>query len=212
MEFTYVKSRFQEEIEIQKDKYDKLQLNVLKDMIVSLTGLLEIHDTYTINHSQNVADIAKKIAIEMNFSKARVVQIYYAGLVHDIGKALIPIEIINKNGKLTTAEYKIVKEHPGNAYKALINAEALNFIARIVLEHHERWDGQGYPNAITGEEICIESRILALADSYDAMTSDRPYRKAFSKKEAIAEINKNAGKQFDPNITRIAIEKVFNFL
>ncbi len=80
---------------------------------------------------KNVADIAKKIATVMNFSKPEIIQIYYAGLVHDIGKALIPKEIINKNGKLTTAEYEIVKEHPGNAYKALINAEELNFIAKI---------------------------------------------------------------------------------
>ena len=212
MEFTHVKSRFQEEIEIQKNKYNKLQLNVLEGMIVSLTGLLEIHDTYTRNHSQNVANIAKKIATAMNFAKTEIIQIYYAGLVHDIGKALIPKEIINKNGRLTTAEYEIVKKHPGNAYKALVNAEELNFIAKIVLEHHERWDGQGYPNSIAGDGICIESRILALADSYDAMTSERPYRKAFTKNEAIAEIHKNAGTQFDPNITRIAIEKIFNFL
>ena len=212
MEFSHVKSRFQDEIEIQKIKYQNLQLKVLKDMVVSLTGLLEIHDKYTKNHSQNVANIAKSIAEKMNISKEKIVQIYYAGLVHDIGKALIPKEIINKNGKLTTAEYEIVKEHPGNAYKALINAEELNFIAKIVLGHHERWDGQGYPNSIAGDDICIESRILALADSYDAMTSERPYRKAFSKKEAIAEIHKNAGTQFDPNIARFAIEKIFNFL
>jgi HD-GYP domain-containing protein (c-di-GMP phosphodiesterase class II) len=211
-EFTHVKSRFRDEIEIQKGKYQELQLNVLKDMIVSLTGLLGIHDEYTKNHSQNVANIAKKIAEEMNFSKKRIIQIYYAGLVHDIGKALIPREIINKNGKLTAAEYEVIKKHPENAYKALVNAEALNFIAHIVLEHHERWDGKGYPSAIKGEDIYLESRILALADSYDAMTSERPYRKAFSKEEAISEIKKNAGTQFDPDITRFAIENIFNYL
>ena len=210
MEFSHVKSRFQEEIDIQKSKYQELQLNVLKNMIVSLTGLLEIHDEYTKNHSQNVANIAKMIAKEMNLSKSKIVQIYYAGLIHDIGKALIPIEIINKNGKLTDVEYEIVKKHPENAYKALVNAEELHFIANIVLEHHERWDGQGYPSAIKGEDIYMESRILALADSYDAMTSERPYRKAFSKEQAIAEIKRNSGKQFDPNITTIAIDKIFN--
>jgi HD-GYP domain-containing protein (c-di-GMP phosphodiesterase class II) len=174
--------------------------------------LLEIHDEYTKHHSQNVANIAQMIAEEMNFSQKAIVQIYYAGLVHDIGKALVPIEIINKKVKLTVAEYEIVKDHPLNAYKALVNTEALNYIANIVLQHHERWDGMGYPNGIMGKDIYLESRILAIADSYDAMTSDRPYRSAFSTQVAIEEIRNNAGTQFDPDIAIIAIEKVFNYL
>lgn len=209
-EFSYIKSRFRDEIEIQEEKYQKLQLDVLKNIIVTLTSFLEIHDVYTKNHSQNVADIAKKIAKEMGFSQQEIAQIYYAGLVHDIGKALIPKEIINKNSKLTHDEFEIVKQHPTIGYKALVNSKELNFIANIVLEHHERWDGTGYPSGIKGQDIYVESRILSIADSYDAMTSDRPYRKAFSKHDAILEIKKNAGKQFDPNIASLAIEKVFN--
>jgi putative nucleotidyltransferase with HDIG domain len=209
-EFSHDKSRFRDEIEIQEEKYQKLQLNVLKDMIVTLTGFLEIHDVYTKNHSQNVADIAKKIAQKMGLPQQEVSQIYYAGLVHDIGKTLIPKEIINKTGKLSFDEFETVKQHPLIGYKALVNSKELSFIANIVLEHHERWDGKGYPSGIKGENIYLESRILCIADSYDAMTSDRPYRKAFSRQEAITEILKNAGKQFDPIIARIAVEKVFN--
>ncbi len=211
-EFTHVKSRFRDKIEIQENKYQKLQLEVLQNMIVTLTDLLEIHDVYTKNHSQKVATIARLIAEKMGLSQQSISQIYYAGLVHDIGKALIPKSIINKNEKLTYDEYEIVKTHPTIAYKALVNSKELNFIANIVLEHHERWDGKGYPSGIKGDAIRLESRILALADSYDAMTSDRPYRKAFTTQKAIIEIRENAGKQFDPNIAIFAIENVFNLM
>lgn len=208
--FSQNKSRFRDEIEIQEVKYQKLQLNILNNIIKTLTGLLGIHDEYTKYHSQNVATVAEKIARCMNLEDKTVVQIYYAGLVHDIGKALIPVEIINKNGRLTPEEFSIVKKHPTIGYEALLNSKELTPIANIVLEHHERWDGKGYPNGIEGEDIRLESRILAIADSFDAMISDRPYRKAFTTAQAIEEIRKNSDHQFDPNIVSIAIDKVFN--
>jgi len=208
--YTYVKSRFHDEIKSTEKKYQELQLNQLKNMIVTLTEFLEIYDQYTKNHSTNVAKIAKKIGKAINLSDQVTGQIYYAGLVHDIGKALISKEILNKKGKLSKEEFEIIKKHPGDAYKALKKSKELNNIANIVLQHHERWDGNGYPNGLKGEDIYLESRIMAIADSYDAMTSDRPYRKALSKQEAIDEIRKNAGKQFDPKIAIIAIDKVFD--
>lgn len=208
--YTYVKSRFHDEIESTEKKYQKLQLNQLKNMIVALTGLLEVHDEYTKNHSANVAKISEKIGKAMNLSEKVINQIYYAGLVHDIGKALIQKEIINKKGKLSKEEFEIIKKHPVDGYNALKKSEELSNIANYVLQHHERWDGKGYPSGIKGENIYLESRIIAIADSYDAMISERPYRKALSKEEAIKEIRDNAGKQFDPEISIIAIEKVLN--
>jgi putative nucleotidyltransferase with HDIG domain len=177
-------------------------------MIVSLTGLLEIHDQYTKNHSQNVANISREIAEEMNLSKEKINQTYYAGLVHDIGKTLIPNEIINKNGKLNQDEFEIIKKHSTYAYKALLKSKELNHIANIVLQHHERIDGKGYPLGLEGEDILIESRIISIADAYDAMSSDRPYRKALKNVEILNELIKNSEKQFDKEIVDIAIGKV----
>ena len=210
--FTFTKSRFRSELEIKEKQYQELQLNVLKNMIITLTDFLEVHDIYTKKHSQKVANYAKEIAIAMNFSEYSINQVYYSGLVHDIGKTLIPKDILNKNGKLNDEEYSIVKEHPFNAYKALAKNKELENIANIVLEHHERWDGFGYPNHVKGENINIEARILALADTFDAMTSNRPYRKAFTKEYAIKEIKDKAGTQFDPTIAKVAVENVFTKL
>jgi HD-GYP domain-containing protein (c-di-GMP phosphodiesterase class II) len=212
MKYTSSRARFMDELEDKEKKVQELQLNLLKTMIVSLTELLEIHDEYTKNHNENVANISKMIAKAMNFSDEETNQLYYAGLVHDIGKAVIPKEIINKNGKLNEEEYAIIKQHPLYGHKALVKSEVLNHISNIVLQHHERWDGKGYPNGIKGETIMYEARIIAIVDAYDAMTSDRPYRKALSKEESINEIKENAGKQFDPDIARFAIEKVFEYM
>ena len=208
--YTHIKSRFNDKIEIAEKKYKELQLNQLKNMVVALTGLLEIYDTYTKNHSMNVSEISKRIAQVIQLSEKVTNQIYYAGLVHDIGKAIVPKEIINKKTKLSEAEFDLIKNHPLDAYKALKKSQGLNHIASIVLQHHERWDGYGYPNNLKGEDICLESRIIAIADAYDAMTSKRPYREALSKEEAINEIKKNAGTQFDPSIAIIAAENVLN--
>lgn len=207
-DFTHSKSRFHYEIQKKEKQYKELQLNLLENMIVSLTGLLEIHDQYTKNHSQNVAHLSKKIAEAMKLSKEKVNQIYYAGLVHDIGKTLIGNEIINKNGKLNQNEYEVIKKHPTYAYKALLKSKELNHIANIVLQHHERIDGKGYPLGLEGEDILVESRIISIADAYDAMRSDRPYRKALKDVEIFDELRKNSGKQFDKEIVDMAIGKV----
>src|SRR6056297_419381 len=207
-DFSNRKSRFYYEIEKKDKQYQELQLNLLENMIVTLSGLLEIHDEYTQNHSQNVADISKMIAQAMELPKENISQIYYAGLVHDIGKTLIPREIINKKGKLSKDEFEIIKKHPTHAYKALLKSKELNHIANIVLQHHERIDGRGYPLGLEGQDILIESRIISIADAYDAMTSDRPYRKALTNVEVLNELRKNSGKQFDKEIVSFAIGKV----
>ncbi|MFW5991703.1 MAG: HD domain-containing phosphohydrolase [Halanaerobiaceae bacterium] len=180
--------------------YSMLQDRFKKEIIFSITQLLEIYDEYTQGHSHNVAHLASKIAYEMKLAKEKVTQTYWAGMVHDIGKILVPLEILNKKGPLTDEEYDEIKIHPYWGFLTLSNSEELEPIARYVLHHHECWDGSGYPDGLKGEEIPLISSILAVADAWDAMTSDRSYRKALSKEKALQEIRQNKGHQFSPRV------------
>lgn len=131
-----------------------------------------------------------------------------AGLMHDIGNIAIDARILNKPGLLTNAEWSEIKKHPEIGFRVLSSVNELAPLAEVILAHHERWDGTGYPKGLKGEEIPLKARILSVADAYDAMTSERPYRKAKSKDVAIEEIRKHAGTQFDPVIAKLFIEKV----
>lgn len=125
-------------------------------------------------------------------------QLYYAALLHDIGKVAVPDTILNKPGGLSTDEQEEMKEHVEMGARLLGQIERLRGAAHIVRQHHEAWDGSGYPRGLQGEEIDLEARILTVVDAYDAMTTDRPYRKALSPEGAAAELRAQAGKQFDP--------------
>lgn len=187
--------------------------NLKEQLIISLTKFLEIHDTYTNGHSQNVANLSVMIGRAMQLSKQQLEDIYWAGLVHDIGKILVPLSILNKEGPLTDEEYDEVKIHPLWGYIALQAADDLKNIAIYIKHHHERWDGTGYPDRISGDEIPLISQILAISDAWDAMTSKRSYRNAMSISIAIEEIKKNRGTQFSPEITDVFIgmlQKYFN--
>lgn len=188
--------------------YNILQNNFQKEIIISITQLLDIHDSYTKGHSQGVAEISKKIAEEFNIKENIVKKIYWAGIVHDIGKILIPTTILNKSSKLTTEEFEEIKKHPVYGYKAIANSPELSDVANFVLYHHERWDGQGYPHGLKEEEIPLASRILAIADAWDAMRTDRSYRKKLTKEEARNQIIKNVGKQFCPKVCEIFIKNI----
>ncbi|MGM0436963.1 MAG: HD domain-containing phosphohydrolase [Bacillota bacterium] len=181
-------------------KYNILQNKFTKELILSIIRMLEIHDLYTRGHSEKVANLSKMIAKQLNLSEKKMNDAYWAGMVHDIGKILIPDYILNKKSSLKDNEFEIIKKHSVWGYQTLSATEDLQNIARFVLFHHERWDGEGYPRGLKGEEIPLISRILAVADAWDAMTTDRAYRKALSKEEAIKELKDNKGKQFDPKI------------
>jgi len=172
----------------------------IEEIIFSITKLLGIYTPYTNGHSENVAVISQKIAFEMSLSNEDVKDSYWSGMVHDLGKLLVPIEILNKKGPLEESEYEKIKSHPSWGYEVLCQSESLSSIAKYVLHHHERWDGKGYPDLLKGDEIPLVSQILAVADSWDAMTSERPYRAAMSENDAMSEMRKNRGIQFSPAV------------
>lgn len=159
-------------------------------------------------HSRRVSEICQKIGKEIGFSEIEVSRLKIIGLLHDIGKIAIEEGILNKPGKLTTKEWDEIKRHPDIGYRILSSSYDMLELAECILAHHERWDGTGYPKKLKGEAIPRVARIIALADCYDAMTSERSYRNALSKKEALTEIQNNSGIQFDPEIVSIFVEMV----
>jgi len=181
-------------------RYNKLQGRFTKELVTSTIKILELHDNYTRGHSENVAQVASKIAEKMGLSKKEIKDAYWAGMVHDIGKLLVPLGILNKAKALTSEEFNVIKKHPHWGYIALDKTETLSHIARYVLYHHEKWDGTGYPKGLKSKEIPLLSQILAVADAWDAMTSHRAYRKALSTATALQEIKNNRGTQFSPRI------------
>lgn len=159
-------------------------------------------------HSKRVSELCKAIASEMDFEKDDISQISIAGLVHDIGKIGVDEKILNKAGRLSIDERNEIEKHPETGWRILSSTNEFSELAQFILEHHEKWDGNGYPKGLKGEEISVAARIITVADSYDAMTSERSYRKGISEDEAINEIKRCSGTQFDPNIAKVFVEKV----
>lgn len=163
-------------------------------------------------HLEKVSQICKEIGEAMDLDYSTIKDLEIAGLMHDIGKVAIDDNIINKPGPLTDDEYEAVKGHSESGYQILKSVSAYSSLAEMVLYHHERWDGKGYPSGLYKEDIPLESRIIAIADAYESMSSDRPYRKALSRDEIISELRSNAGTQFDPNIVELFIEKIMDVI
>ena len=168
-------------------------------VVRSLALAVDEKDHYTRTHSENVTKYAVAIAKELGLARKEIQKIRRAAQLHDIGKIGIHDYILNKKSKLTDEEWKEIKLHPSKGAKIL---EPLNFLEEtigIIRHHHERHDGKGYPDNKEGDAIPLGARIIAVVDSFDAMTSDRPYRKAMGKKEAVKQLKKNSGSQFDPH-------------
>jgi len=176
-----------------------------KDMILTIIRILEYHDPYTKGHSKNVATLASLLAEKMGLPDEMIRKTYWAALVHDIGKIVIPSTILNKEGKLTIEEFEIIKKHPVYGHDFLSTSSELRELAKYVYHHHERWDGKGYPSGLSGEDIPLISRIISVVDAWDAMRSDRPYRRGLSTEIAKKEIVEHSGIQFDPNIVKVFI-------
>lgn len=167
-----------------------------------LMHAMEARDKYTEGHSKRVAQIATMIAKELKYSDIKIERLHMASLLHDVGKIGIDDRILNKPGKLTAEEYEIIKSHPEIGYNILKDIKNLEPILFIVRNHHERYDGKGYPDGKTSEEVGLDVFIVQLADTIDAMSTDRPYRKALTEQEIIDEITKFSGTQFHPKIVQ----------
>jgi putative nucleotidyltransferase with HDIG domain len=170
------------------------------ETIRTLSKALDAKDEYTNGHSQRVAQYSVKIAENMKLSPKQIETTKTAALLHDIGKIGIKDEVLNKNGKLDFREYYEVQQHPEIGANIIKDVASLNKVSEIIRHHHERFDGNGYPDSLVGEQMPIESAIIAVADAYDAMTSDRSYRKAMSHEAAIEIIRNGAGTQFHPEV------------
>jgi putative nucleotidyltransferase with HDIG domain len=178
------------------------------DTIRAVANSVEARDAYTRGHSNRVAEISKIIAAEMGWGRRDLEMIDWGGVLHDLGKVGISDSILNKPGKLTDEEFVIMKSHPSIGAQIIGGIAFLEPLMPYIAQHHERYDGRGYPAGFKGEEIAIQGRLLAIADTYDAMTSDRPYRKGLAAQIAYDEILKCTGTQFDPVLVR-AFEKAF---
>ncbi|MBU1745452.1 MAG: HD domain-containing protein [Proteobacteria bacterium] len=193
-----VTERLKKDKEI-KDTLAKLR-RAIGSIIQAMAATVETRDPYTAGHQRRGADLARAIASEMNRSTDEIDGIRMAGMIHDIGKISVPAEILSKPTKLSEIEFSLIKVHVQAGYDILKEIEFPWPIARIVLEHHERMNGSGYPNGLSGEQVLGESRILAVADVVEAMASHRPYRAALGINLALDEIAKNRGVLYDPEV------------
>jgi putative nucleotidyltransferase with HDIG domain len=175
--------------------------NAYRGTAMVLGDVVEADDGYTGAHSRGVVELALKLGKELNLSSQRLHNLEFGALLHDVGKIAIPKEIINKPGKLDPHEWELIKTHTIEGQKMLDQVGGfMNEVGLIVRSHHERWDGKGYPDALAGEAIPLESRIIACCDSWNAMRTDRVYRKALSHEAAVTELIANSGTQFDPRV------------
>ena len=181
-----------------------------RDAVEALAVALLERDRYTGEHSESVVDMAGNVARALGLSEAQVEDVRSAALLHDIGKVGIPDAILNKPGPLTDEERAVMAEHPVIGERILRSIGGFSQVAAIVRHEHERYDGKGYPDGISGDEIPIGSRIILACDAYHAMTSDRPYRARMSHADAFAELARCAGSQFDPDVTAALVAHLYH--
>jgi len=188
-----------------KQSYEKLQ-KIMEGTINTIAKIVETRDPYTAGHQLRVSKLSASIAQEMRLSSDKIEGIRVAGLVHDIGKVSIPAEILSKPGKLNEIEYSLIKDHPQIGYEILKSIDFTWPVAQIVLQHHERIDGSGYPQGLKGDEILIEAKITGVADVVEAMSSHRPYRPTLGIDKALEEISQNRGILYDPEVVDACIK------
>jgi HD-GYP domain-containing protein (c-di-GMP phosphodiesterase class II) len=205
------RKRAEEEL---RQSYVKLQ-RALEGTVNVLASAIELRDPYTAGHQRRVTQLACAIANEMGLPQEQIEGLRMAGLIHDLGKMNIPAEILSKPGPLSDLQYGLIKMHPQASHSILKGIQFPWPLAHIVLQHHERLDGSGYPQSLSGEEIMLEARILAVADVVEAMASHRPYRPPRGLDAALEEISQNRGVLYDPEVVDVCLtlftEKGFAF-
>ncbi len=191
--------------EMVEERTGELKENLL-DFVTAIAATIEVRDPYTAGHQRRVADLATAIARELQLPEDQIEGLKLAGVVHDIGKIRVPAEILSKPGRLDNLEFSIIKQHPITGYDIL---KSINFpwpIAQIVLQHHERLDGGGYPHGLRNGEILLEARILAVADVVESMVSHRPYRAGLGMNAALEEIALNRGMKYDLSVVAACLK------
>lgn len=178
-------------------------LNAYEATIEGLSRALDLRDRETEGHSRRVTDLTVKLAEAMGMGEEELMHIRRGALLHDVGKIGIPDSILHKPSTLTEEEWVIMRKHPQFAYDMLHSIEYLRPALDIPYSHHEKWDGTGYPRGLKGEEIPLTARLFAVADVWDALTSDRPYRAAWNKEQALEYIREQSGKHFDPQVVEL---------
>ncbi len=202
--------KYQEkEVEVLKREQMTAQ-NLFEDTATALVNAIDAKDQYSRGHSLRVAEYSKLIAEELDKDAEDCERVYYAALLHDVGKIGISDAIINKSGRLTPEEYGVIKQHPVMGNQILSSIREYPYISIGAHYHHERYDGKGYPDGLKGEEIPEIARIISVADAYDAMTSDRSYRTALPQAFVREEFVKGSGTQFDPNFAQVMIKLIDN--
>ncbi|RIX45148.1 MAG: HD-GYP domain-containing protein [Rhodocyclales bacterium GT-UBC] len=196
--------RSEEEALLQADRL----ANAFSSTISAISLFIEKRDPYTAGHQQQVARLCDAIASQLGMDAERRNGLRLGASIHDIGKISVPAEILARPGRLITPEYEIIRTHPEMGYDILKGIEFPWPIAEMIYQHHERLDGSGYPRQLSGEQICLEARILCVADVFDAMTSHRPYRAARPVEEGIAELQRGRGTIYDP----LVVDAFMNFV
>ena len=207
-------SNLLELIRLQKDLHREVERKTAEieslsiHLVQTLAEAIDAKDNYTNGHSTRVAGYSKEIAKRYGYSPERQEEIYMMGLLHDVGKIGIPDQIINKPGRLTDEEFAMIKEHPAKGAKILSAVTEMPQLVTGARWHHERYDGSGYPDGLKGDDIREEARIIAVADAYDAMTSNRSYRETIPRERVIRELKRGMGTQFDERFAKIMLQMI----
>jgi HD-GYP domain-containing protein (c-di-GMP phosphodiesterase class II) len=196
---------YKPEPESEQQTIDKLRAG-LGGMVRTLARVVEVRDPFKVDHHRIVANLARAVAGEMQLSREQIEGVRLAASIHDLGKVYVPPEILTKPTRITDAEYALIKTHPGIAYNILSDAQVPFEVAAIVLQHHERINGSGYPYGLKGDAIRIEARILAVTDVIEAMLSPRPYRPALSMAQATHEVFQKSGELFDRQVAEACLD------
>ena len=191
---------------LEHEKNAREQISLYHNMVLSLAQAIEARDPYTRGHSEMIASLSTEVGRRVGFTKNGYYVLYWAGLLHDVGKIGIRDSILYKQSKLTDEEWQEMKKHPDIGADIVSAIPGMERVSEIIRCHHENFDGGGYPNRLSGLQIPVEARIIRVIDSYLAMTDHRPYNKIMTQEEAIGEIKCCAGKQYDPMVVKIFVE------